>query len=291
MSDKPISPLRQRMIDDMTARRYKEKAQKTMSGTSGLRGLPRPIAGHGDERGPSSLSGAFGPAADRRADHQRRHRRAAVLLQRDARTARPRSPSHDRAQAAQSAGRAEPGGGGASSRSRAGPEVQGRAQRRLRRGPAGVRGRRAEGLRHRQPAHDPAGRAGQGAAGPLRDAVAATARAAARMVAGGAAAGLAVSGPEPDQSDDRAPAQPRRARRGARRPASPSACRRIPCGTASPPICSNRASISASSRCCSATRSWRRRRSTPASPSTRSATSPARWSGSASTCRRQRRPR
>ena len=28
MSDKPISPLRQRMIDDMTARRYKEKVQK-----------------------------------------------------------------------------------------------------------------------------------------------------------------------------------------------------------------------------------------------------------------------
>jgi hypothetical protein len=28
MSDKPISPLRQRMIDDTTARRIKEKVQK-----------------------------------------------------------------------------------------------------------------------------------------------------------------------------------------------------------------------------------------------------------------------
>ena len=28
MSDKPISPLRQRLIDDMTARRYGEKVQK-----------------------------------------------------------------------------------------------------------------------------------------------------------------------------------------------------------------------------------------------------------------------
>ena len=28
MSDKPISPLRQRMIDDMTARQFKEKVQK-----------------------------------------------------------------------------------------------------------------------------------------------------------------------------------------------------------------------------------------------------------------------
>jgi hypothetical protein len=28
MPDKPISPLRQRMIDDMTARRFKEKVQE-----------------------------------------------------------------------------------------------------------------------------------------------------------------------------------------------------------------------------------------------------------------------
>ena len=39
------------------------------------------------------------------------------------------------------AGRAEPGGGGASPPGRAGPQVQGRAQRRLWRGPPGVRGR------------------------------------------------------------------------------------------------------------------------------------------------------
>jgi integrase/recombinase XerD len=28
MLDQPVSPLRQRMIDDMTARRFKEKVQK-----------------------------------------------------------------------------------------------------------------------------------------------------------------------------------------------------------------------------------------------------------------------
>ncbi len=28
MSDKPINPLRQRLIDDLTARRYGEKVQK-----------------------------------------------------------------------------------------------------------------------------------------------------------------------------------------------------------------------------------------------------------------------
>jgi PEP-CTERM motif-containing protein len=32
MSDKPISPLRQRMIDDMTARRFSEKVQKALQG-------------------------------------------------------------------------------------------------------------------------------------------------------------------------------------------------------------------------------------------------------------------
>ena len=35
MSDKPISPLRQRMIDDMTARRFRRRCRGTTSGTSG----------------------------------------------------------------------------------------------------------------------------------------------------------------------------------------------------------------------------------------------------------------
>ena len=35
MSDKPISPLRQRMIDDMTARRFNEEPRRTTFGTSG----------------------------------------------------------------------------------------------------------------------------------------------------------------------------------------------------------------------------------------------------------------
>ena len=33
MSDKPISPLRQRMIDDMTARRFSEARRRTTFGT------------------------------------------------------------------------------------------------------------------------------------------------------------------------------------------------------------------------------------------------------------------
>ena len=45
MSDKPISPLRQRMIDDMTARRFGEDTQRDRSGREELHGLPRPVAG------------------------------------------------------------------------------------------------------------------------------------------------------------------------------------------------------------------------------------------------------
>ena len=78
MIDKPVSPLRQRMID-MTTRRFKEKVQKIRPARQDLRGLPRPVAGHGHERGPSPLSAAHGAAADQRRVHQRRHRRAAVL--------------------------------------------------------------------------------------------------------------------------------------------------------------------------------------------------------------------
>src|SRR5208282_2470039 len=114
---------------------------------------------------------------------------------------------------------ARPGGGGASPRSRARPQVQGRAQRRLRRGPARVRGRGAEGVRYPriksgdQSANDAAGRTRQGTERAVCDALAATSRTLARMVAPGATAGLALSRPEPDQSCDRPSDQPRRARR------------------------------------------------------------------------------
>ena len=67
--------------------------------------------------GTFATSTAYGAVADRSSDHQRRHRRAALLFHRDARTARPRSSSGDREQAAKGAGRLEPGGGGAAARS------------------------------------------------------------------------------------------------------------------------------------------------------------------------------
>ena len=81
------------------------------------------------------------------------------------------------------AGGAEPRGGGAPDRSGRQPEAPDGAVGGLRRRAARQRGRRAEGRRHRQPAHDAARRAGQGPQGPLRHALAGAAGAAARLVA------------------------------------------------------------------------------------------------------------
>ena len=64
-----------------------------------------------------------------------------------------------------------------------------------------------------------------------------------------------------------APSAPRRTRRE-----SPSASRRIRCGTVSPPTCSNRMLISGSFKSCSDTPGSTRPRSIRASPSTRSGT-------------------
>src|SRR5271157_1662403 len=58
--------------------------------------------------------------------------------------------------------------------------------------PSAVRGRAPQGVRHRQWAHDAAGRTGQGAERAVCDAVAATSRTVARVVACGATAGLAL---------------------------------------------------------------------------------------------------
>ena len=74
-------------------------------------------------------------------------------------------------------------------------QVQGRVQRRLWGGPARVRSRRTEGVRHRQRAHDVARRARQRPQGSLRDAVACAAGASARLVAHRTPQGVAVHGP------------------------------------------------------------------------------------------------
>ena len=90
MSDKPISPLRQRMIDDLTARRFSEKVQKAyvrhVRTFAAFLGRSPDTATSEDLRrfqlrmaqqqiSPGSINAAY--------------RRAAVLFHRDARMARP----------------------------------------------------------------------------------------------------------------------------------------------------------------------------------------------------------
>jgi hypothetical protein len=80
MSDNPISPLRQRMIDDITARRFSEKLQKAY--VRYVRTLTA-FLGRSPDTATSEDLRRFRlhmAAADQRRVHQRRHRRAAVLF-------------------------------------------------------------------------------------------------------------------------------------------------------------------------------------------------------------------
>src|SRR5438132_8274538 len=86
-----------------------------------------------------------------------------------------------------------PRGGGAFPGGRPRRQVQGRVQRRLWCWPARIRGCIAEGVRHRQEAHAAADRAGQGPQGSLRD---------------GATKSLAIPGPRSAATDVDTPAQP-----------------------------------------------------------------------------------
>jgi hypothetical protein len=90
------------MIDDMTARRFKEKVQKDY--VRHVRTFPSFLGRSPD----TAMSGDLrrfqlhmAQQTDQRRVHQRRHRRAAVLFQRDARTPRPRPSSDDGEQTAQ----------------------------------------------------------------------------------------------------------------------------------------------------------------------------------------------
>jgi len=57
MTDKPVSPLRQRMIEDMTVRHFKEKGPEGLhSSRHELQGFSRPLPRHRDQRGSSPFS-------------------------------------------------------------------------------------------------------------------------------------------------------------------------------------------------------------------------------------------
>ena len=195
MSETPISPLRRRLIEDMTVRNFVEKTRhdyirhvRTFTaflGRSPDTATPEDLRRfqlHQTETGvrPPTINGAvaalrfFFTVTLDRADMARHltfvrePRRIPVVL----------SPEEV----------ARLLGG-------AGAELQGGAQCGLWCRAARLRGRGAEGRRRRQHAHAAQDRAGQGPQGSPCHALAATARAAARLVADRAAAGLAVPRP------------------------------------------------------------------------------------------------
>ncbi len=174
------------MIEDMTVRKLRrEDAKRLHPPRQELHNVPRPLAGHGDGGGSAPLPGASEREQRRAAaDHERARSRRCASSSRS-RSAGPRwraiSPScasRASCRVVLSRRRWAPAGGGARR-----PQVQGGAQRRLRRRPARVRGRQPEGQRHRQQAHAAPRRAGQGPEGSQRHALAAAAGAAAGLVA------------------------------------------------------------------------------------------------------------
>jgi hypothetical protein len=70
MIETPISPLRRRMIEDMTVRKFAARTQEGyIRAVKGFSALPRGVAGHGERRGFTPLPVASGGKRRRRADH------------------------------------------------------------------------------------------------------------------------------------------------------------------------------------------------------------------------------
>ena len=207
MSETPISPLRHRMIEDMTVRNFGSNTQRNyiraVKTLSEFLGRSPATATAEDLRRfqvHQSGTGAQPPVMNNTVSALRFFFR--VTLDRPEMA----PPSHPRAPAAQAAFGAERGGGGAPARRRQRPQVPGGAGRGLRGRPARVGGRQPEGLRHRLQAHADPGRGGQRQEGPQCHALAAAPAVAARLVVGRAAGHLAVPRSRSAAPDHDAPA-------------------------------------------------------------------------------------
>jgi Phage integrase, N-terminal SAM-like domain len=144
MTDEVISPLRQRMIEDMTIRRLVSKTQqgyiRNVKAFAAFLGRSPGTANREDVRRFQlhlTSSGA-GHAKD-----QQHRDGAAVLLRCDARSTRHREAFVVRVRAAQATDRLEPRGGRALSGGGAGHQVQGGAECRLRQDCASPRSSRS----------------------------------------------------------------------------------------------------------------------------------------------------
>ena len=198
----PVSPLRQRLIDDMNMRRFSRETQRNYIRDVGrfatFLGRPPDTATADDlRRFQVEQRDAGVPGAD----HEQHRVGAAVLLHPHARSAGPGAQAGPAGPSAQAARGAEPGRGRPAVERDHLPQAPGGAVGRLWRGPARRRGLGAEGRRCRQRAHAAPGRARQGRAVPQRHALGRSAHPAAPVVEGRAAAGrdasrwLAVPGP------------------------------------------------------------------------------------------------
>ena len=191
MTDECISPLRRRMIEDMTVRNFVPKTQsdyiRRVKNFAVFLGRTPDRASREDVRGYLLHLASSGVGAG-----TVNGTGSALRFFFDVTLDRADIVRHlpDCARAAQSADCVEPGGSRPHGGGGTWPQVQGGAERRLWGGSAGVRSRCAQGERYRQRADDDPDRAEQAPQGPLRDAVAAAARSAARLVAGVPLAGL-----------------------------------------------------------------------------------------------------
>src|SRR5258707_1230525 len=132
MTDKAISPLRRRMIEDLTIRKPRaEDASILHPRRRELHYLPWPLAGPGKRGGPAALSAASGRQRRLGSEPERHRDGVAVLLHGDAWARRDHGAHALRPRAAQAARRLEPGRGRALPGSRARPQVPGGAERGL----------------------------------------------------------------------------------------------------------------------------------------------------------------
>ena len=210
MTEKAISPLRQRMIEDMTVRNLAADTQRNY--IRAVKNLSI-FLGRSPDKGHSRRSAALPAAHDREpgapADHQQHGHGAAVLLQGNGRSPRCHQAPDVRRRTAQDSRRPQPARGGPLSGGGTWAEVQGGVRGCLWCRLARVGGGIAEGVRHRFQAHAAARRAGQGTQGSPCHALPAAARASARLVAYCTAADLAVPRLRSRAGDDDTPAQPR----------------------------------------------------------------------------------
>ncbi len=199
-----MSPLRRRMIEDMTVRNLSPATQRSyVHAVSEVQPIFRPLAGPAGPGGRARLPGPSGVDRHLVAGAEPDGLCAAVLLWRHARAWRDPGAHSLRPGAAQAAGGAERRRGRALSRGGAEPEDPRRADDRLCGGAARLRGGRPQGGRYRQRPDGHPGRARQGRQGPLRHAVGAAARHPAHLLASGPAQHWLFPGRDETKADRR----------------------------------------------------------------------------------------